>query len=966
MEERLSKNNFNKLTPYHIKYFANVLTKQSPSNDIEKLSMSLFDATVDINPHQVEAALFAFKSPLSKGVILADEVGLGKTIEAGLVLCQYWAERKRKLLVICPSSLRKQWSLELKEKFNLTSMILENKIYNDEKRSGKINPFEQKDVIITSFNFANNKKADIRQIAWDVVIIDEAHKLRNVYRNSNKIGQGIKWAIEDKKKLLLTATPLQNSLLELYGLSTLIDERIFGDIKTFRLNYINDENYNDLRYRLKGFCKRTLRKDVLEYIKYTERHAVTQTFEYSNEEQELYENISEFLQRDDTYAIPKSQRTLTTLILRKLLASSTRAIEQTLETIKARLLEIKEGIINKNDIYSFVSEDDLISIEEEREEEKELIEFEEDDETDSDKIFDVEKINIEIAEIDKFIGMAKNIKIDTKSDALIKALNVGFNKMNELGGNKKALIFTESRRTQEYLKQFLESNRYKEKVVIFNGTNSDKESNDIYNKWIENNKNSGRISGSKTADRRNAIIEHFRDNAEIMIATESASEGVNLQFCSLVVNYDLPWNPQRIEQRIGRCHRYGQKFDVVVINFLNTRNQADRRVYELLNEKFKLFEGVMGSSDEVLGTIESGIDFERKILNIYQSYRKPEEIEKAFKELQKEMEEKIQKNMIHTRQQILENFDIDVHERLKLNLEYAKKHLDKYSRLFWSITEFVLDKKAEFNNIEKSFYLKENISRDIEEGKYFMVSKEKKNIDGKYLYRLSHPLGEYVVNQSVNINTPPAKVVFDITNNPFKISVIEKLKGKQGYLKLLKLSIESFEKEEYMLFSGITEDGILIDQDICDKLFQCSGKIQNLNKEFISHEKLCSEMKRLCEATISKVIDENNKYFREEQEKLQKWSDDLILTSEKQLDDVKGQIRDYTRKVRYAESTEEQHEYQAQIIELEKQKKQLRRRIFEVEDEVMERRDELIKELEQRLNQKVQKEELFTIGWEII
>jgi len=126
------------------------------------------------------------------------------------------------------------------------------------------------------------------------------------------------------------------------------------------------------------------------------------------------------------------------------------------------------------------------------------------------------------------------------------------------------------------------------------------------------------------------LVEYFRDEAVIMIATEAGAEGINLQFCSLVVNYDLPWNPQRIEQRIGRCHRYGQRHDVVVVNFLNRKNAADQRVYQLLSEKFKLFEGVFGASDEVLGNIESGVDFEKRIAQIYQQCRTEDEIQSAF------------------------------------------------------------------------------------------------------------------------------------------------------------------------------------------------------------------------------------------------------------------------------------------------------------------------------------------------
>lgn len=187
------------------------------------------------------------------------------------------------------------------------------------------------------------------------------------------------------------------------------------------------------------------------------------------------------------------------------------------------------------------------------------------------------------------------------------------------------------------------------------------------------------------------MIEYFRDTADIMIATESAAEGVNLQFCSLVINYDLPWNPQRIEQRIGRCHRYGQKNDVVVINFINKRNYADVRVHELLDEKFSLFKGVFGSSDEVLGTVESGVDFERRILEIYQQCRTVEEIEQEFNRLQKELEDKIKRSLQKARDTLFENFDADVHERLKLSVN---EYLDRYTRYFWALTMFFTCKSS--------------------------------------------------------------------------------------------------------------------------------------------------------------------------------------------------------------------------------------------------------------------------------
>ena len=575
-------------TPYHARYFAHELTRQHAPGSDDRLSMALFDACVILTPHQIDAAAFALRNPLSKGVLLADEVGLGKTIEAGLVLCQNWAEHKRRLIVICPASLRKQWSMELEDKFHLPTVILDARTYRQAQADGNPNPFLTDRVVITSLNFASSMRAEIRAIPFDLVVIDEAHKLRNAYRPSNKMGQNIKWAVEERRKLLLTATPFQNSLLELFGLATILDETIFGDVNAFRSQYsTNASNTKALRDRLQHFCQRTLRRQVIEYVEYTERHPLTFKFRPTDDEQKLYEAVSEYLMRENTYAFPKRQRHLTTLILRKLLASSSCAVASTLETMKSRLVQMRDGLPIANHLA-----EDLIEYEEIEEDLLDEIigdDHSEDESTQS----DAEKPNRqllenEINDLTRFSQWASSIGIDTKSRSLHKALEVGFAKMLEMGAKRKALIFTESRRTQDYLKHYLEANGYAGQIVLFNGTNADPDSRQIINRWIETNADSGRVTGSRSVDSRMALIEHFRDNATVMIATEAGSEGVNLQFCSLVVNYDLPWNPQRIEQRIGRCHRYGQDYDVVVINFLNERNEADRRVHELLSEKFNL------------------------------------------------------------------------------------------------------------------------------------------------------------------------------------------------------------------------------------------------------------------------------------------------------------------------------------------------------------------------------------------
>lgn len=962
------------LTDYHAKYYAHELTSKNVEG-VGRLSRALFDAQVDLNPHQIEAALFALKSPLSKGVILADEVGLGKTIEAGIILCQLWAERKRRILIIGPAAIRKQWSLEMEEKFNLPCTVFDSKAYKTRQKEGNPRPFDAKEVIVVSYHFANRYKEEIRSIAWDMVVIDEAHKLRNAYRPSNKLGQGIRWAVEDRKKILLTATPLQNSLLELYGLSTIIDDMIFGDVAAFRSQYINNGgNTEELRQRLSGFCKRTLRNQVTEYVSYTKRRPITRPFNPTDNEQKFYDAVSTFLQREESYAIPKQRRHLVILIMRKLLASSVDAIAGTLETMVQRLIDLRDGKIAEMSLPQQLIEDEDLD-DELLDEIIDEIEDEQAEETDTLPSLNIKHLSEEIKELEALVTWARSIGTETKTKALVQALSAGFKNMSEMGAAHKALIFTESRRTQEGLKTYLEANGYAGKVILFNGTNAGPEAKAIYENWIEKNRDTGRASGSRAVDARTAIIEHFRDSASILIATEAAAEGVNMQFCSQIVNYDLPWNPQRIEQRIGRCHRYGQKHDVVVINFINNRNEADQRVHQLLQDKFLLFDGVFGASDDVLGTIESGVDFEKRILAIYQECRTPEEIDTAFQKLRDELDESIQNRMADTQKALIEHFDEDVHARLKMELADTKNRLDAFGRRFWNLSQHVIGSRADWLEGDHSFALKQSPSADIAKGHYYLITKEKKSSEqsptdqhGHFLYRISHPLGEWATETGKALQTPVSEVVFDITNHPTKLALVEALKGKSGYLRLNRLKIESYEEEEYLLFSAFDDAGQSLDQETCEKLFNCGGYVERAQISILEPlaSRLDQESKRHREATINRSLDANSQHFNHARERLELWAEDSVLAAEQAIKDTKEQIKAFRRQSRQAETLTEQKELQEKMQALEKKQRRQRQQIFDVEDEINDKRDALISELERRLSQKTQTDELFTLRWRVI
>jgi superfamily II DNA/RNA helicase len=974
------------LTPFQAKYFAYELTRQRPSGDLGKLTASLQDAQVDLNPHQVDAALFAFKSPLSKGAILADEVGLGKTIEAGIILAQKWAERKRKLIIICPANLRKQWSQELADKFFLPTVILEKKSFEQTIAKGNLNPFSRQDeIIICSYQFIKSKEPYVKQVNWDLVIIDEAHRLRNVYKPTNKIANIIKNAVCQSPKVLLTATPLQNSLLELYGLVSIIDDFAFGDLKSYKSQYARLSEagmFDELKHRLAPICKRTLRRQVLEYINYTNRIPLVEEFYPFEEEIQLYNEVSEYLQKPILYALPAGQRQLITLILRKLLSSSTYAISGTMLTMKLRLEallekqkqfdlteEIEQDLMNNYDDFDDLKEE---WVDDDEEAEDDSQPFKENEPLTTEQIAEVEE---EIELLDKFHQLAKSIEKNSKGERLVLALKKGFEKLNELGANQKAIIFTESTRTQAYIKSILEREGLGGKLVLFNGTNNDPESKAIYEKWLKKHANTDRITGSATADKRQAIVDYFRDEATIMIATEAAAEGINLQFCSLIVNYDLPWNPQRIEQRIGRCHRYGQKFDVVVVNFLNKANASDERVYQLLDEKFKLFSGVFGASDEVLGAIGSGVDFEKRIAKIYQECRREEEIKTAFDQLQLELEPEIEENLEQTKRKLLENFDEEVHQRLKVNLAEGKEYLSRYEQMLWTVTKHALAEAATFEDNECSFTLNNNPFKEtnIHHGPYFLIrstgtqKKTEINVpDEVNIYRVGHPLAQKVIESCKNEDTQTGSIRINLSKAPKKVGALEPFKGQTGWMQVAMLSIHSFELEEYLLVSCITEDGTTIPGEIAAKMLnlpQEQADFKPINQPL--NDLLAQQLHQEQLTTLEEAQLRNSEYYNEEIDKLDKWADDMKLSLEKEIKDLESEIRLRKAESRKIIDLSSKVRLQREIKDLEKKRNEKRRHLFEAQDQIDERKELLLNEVESRLQQDIQLKNIFTIHWSL-
>lgn len=926
--------------------------------------MAVAGAQVDLNPHQVDAALFAFSSPLSKGALLADEVGLGKTIEAGLVISQKWAERKRRILIITPSNLRTQWHQELSEKFFLPCAVLESRSYNEAIKQGRFRPFEIADtIVICSYQFARSKAADVHATPWDLVVIDEAHRLRNVYKPSNVIANTLKLALAERHKLLLTATPLQNSLLELFGLVSFIDEHTFGDLKSFKEQYANltqERVFHGLKERLKPICHRTLRRQVTAYIPYTRRLPIVEEFTPEESEDRLYNVVSEYLRRPNLQALPSSQRSLMTLVLRKLLASSTFAIAGALTSISGRL---KAKLRRQEPAQPLADE-----FNEEYEALDETADEWPDDEPEAPLTADERAaIESEIADLDEFARLATSIEHNAKGRALVQALKIAFAKAVELGSAEKAIIFTESRRTQSYLLRVLAETPFANDIVLFNGSNSDDRSKQIYAAWIEKHKGTDRVTGSRAADMRTALVDYFREQGRIMIATEAGAEGINLQFCSLVVNYDLPWNPQRIEQRIGRCHRYGQKHDVVVVNFLNRKNEADRRVFELLAEKFQLFEGIFGASDEVLGAIESGVDFEKRIAAIYQQCRQTDEIRAAFDQLQLELGSEINEAMTRTRKQLLENFDDEVREKLRVRDEVSKAHLNRFERLLILLTQHELNGHADFVN-DSSFRLNSlpfpvPESAAIPLGLYELP----RRTGEAHFYRLGHPLAEAIVARAKGRELPPAEVAFDYGGHDGKVSILEPYVGQSGWLSFSLFTVESLEQaEDHLLFAAITDSGDVLDHETAARLMSLPGRA---GAEVAPSGEVTAALDAATKSrteTIRRSISERNaRFFEAEADKLEGWADDLKLGLEREIKDLDRQIKEARRSTTASLTLEEKLAGQKQIKALESKRSQMRRELFDAQDAIDAKRDALITSLEGQLRQKAVLQSRFLVRWSL-
>ncbi|MDN2582153.1 SNF2-related protein [Aquibium sp. ELW1220] len=942
----------NSYTPVQGHYHSHRITLDGFEQDA--FTRSLTAARVEMNPHQVEASLFALKSPLSKGVLLADEVGLGKTIEAGLVMGQKWAEQKRRILLIVPASLRKQWEQELREKFSLPATIMEAATYKGLKKDGHSRPFrDAPGIIISSYEFAARSSDELAMTKWDLVVFDEAHRLRNVYKPGALRSKRLKDALQDPFKVLLTATPLQNSLMELFGIVSMIDDNHFGGEDAFKTLYTGARatpaSLEALRERLVPVCYRTLRRQVQEagHINFTKRNAMVFDFEPPSLEVELYEKVSRFLQRKDTVSYGDRANALVVLQVRKILGSSTFAVTGYLRSLIERLE--KRGIVDET------VTDDIETIGEIGEELESYAE--------NVGEIDAALLAVELEELRSFLHLAESIGQNAKGEKLLTQLPGILDAISSKGGQRKAVIFTESVRTQKYLNELLSSNGYEGQIALLNGSNSDPVSKSLYTAWRDEHAGTDRVSGSRTADMKAAIVDAFRGSDKtILIATESGAEGINLQFCSLVVNFDLPWNPQRVEQRIGRCHRYGQKIDVTVVNMLNRKNQAEQRIYELLDQKFKLFNGVFGSSDEVLGTIERGVDFEQRVLGIVQSSRTEEEVIREFDALTATLQDRIDSDMQSARAKVLEHLDQDVVARLKGRKGELDNAVNDFTRRLIMIAHAELpgarfhpDALFRFDYDGRTFTTQWP-DADDHDWQFFRLA------DGNLATEIVHKAKA----RDQHSTTASLRFRVDEYAFPGQLADVKNLAGKSGWLRVSKAQIETHgSAREELLLSCLDDDGVEIHPETADRMLMVPATSTSSGVPF-DQSALHGIESRLFGKFSERVKKQNFLWLEEEEIRLDNYAKDIEIELDAQITTLDNEIKQLRKERRSPDaSMEEKLDLGRKIKKLEGTMDDLKLSKHERRREIRKQVSDMLDEVAESLNRLPTKKLLFTFRWSV-
>ncbi len=561
-------------TRFKLKSMANHLFLAHTFDKMQSLSNS----RTQILAHQIEST-YRVVSCINPRFLIADEVGLGKTIEAGLIIKEFMIRHGYgRVLIVVPASLQLQWQQEMRDKFNEDFSVIDNRLFHSLKGQ-----FPKRTIISLDFAKQDRIRKKLTSINWDIIVFDEAHRLR---RDSRIVTKAYHLADEicNKTKvfLLLSATPFSGKLEELYFLIKLLNPNLLGTFHNFTMDYVVEKKAS-LKDRISSVVIRRRKIDVGGF---TRRLAKTITFEFTPEERMLYDRTTEYIRTEYNKALSQKNRfhAFILIVYQKMLDSSSVTLHH---TITKRIHSLEKCIEDKEYLRKAVMGNKDISY---------LVDEAGDNEELAESIVQRHIINAE-SDIRSELMMLREISLlaqgITANKKAVKLIEI-IKKILKDNPDEKIIIFTQFFRTLEYLKDILKEYS----LSIFHGGLSKEE--------------------------KDRMVNDFKEKNTLFISTEAGGEGRNLQFARFLINYDLPWSPLKIEQRIGRIHRFGQKHDVRIFNF-STKDTIGEKVLNILGQKIGVFEDSFGGSDTLLGYVEEEVDFNRTIMSFHVDPEKTEQ-----------------------------------------------------------------------------------------------------------------------------------------------------------------------------------------------------------------------------------------------------------------------------------------------------------------------------------------------------
>ena len=820
--------------PIHRRFEAEDLVRRRRWSERRRYAASQRLGRIDPNPHQIDAVMFALRRIPEGGCILADEVGLGKTIEAGLVVAQVMAEGAERVLVVVPKPLLGQWQDELYTLFGISAL----------EAADTGCEITAPGVFLVGREYAGSASGWGRLAAappFDLCVIDEAHEMfAGIYKRFDRLGtydddsgaaqtaHRVRKLIGPAPVLLLTATPIQNSLEELWGLLHYVEPTgtLVGTLPTFKALFcagqdgrrLVPEQAPELRRRLTEVVQRTLRHQAQEFLDQPFVGRRTELYEYSMsaEEKQLYDDVTNYLLSPSLNAFQGRSRQLLLIGFHRIMASSTAALARSLERVAARLRRMRQGSSDAGGaravepLTSDLDDDELPVVE------------------DDPVVEGATTIDDELEQVEDFVRRARSLPHDSKAHSLVRLVrSIG----RRRGGSAKLVVFTESLTTQEYLRDLLIEHAGLDdgKITLFRGHNDSPRTRQALGRWQQEEGRHLPAHGLPSPDIavRLALVHEFKTRSRVFIATEAGAKGLNLQFCDTIVNYDLPWNPQRIEQRIGRCHRYGQKRDVTVVNFLARDNETQRLTLDILTRKLDLFGDVLDMSDSVLYEARSqrsqelttalGPDFELQLNRIWERARSIDEVEAELRRLRETMEDRrreLDRIREHTTGLIETRFDDSVKQvfrRIADELPATLAALD--ADLERIVTDYLrangIDHVAEAHEDRRLIRIpaSERLPDALAEG-LSVAAGHADSREGVAALHVAHPLVQAAIEDARKRGSGTFSVRFRLTAQAPE--VLTQRRGARGRLALSRVSYLGFEREDRLVATAVFEDATVL------------------------------------------------------------------------------------------------------------------------------------------------------------